>query len=305
MTADPYKYFRVEAHELLEGLTQGTLALEKGATDQAMVGRLLRLAHTLKGASRVVKQPVLADLAHGVEDILSPFRDTRANVPKDVAQPVLQLLDQIETGLAALDQPFSSGVPAAAAPPSGPASVPASEEALRSVRVDVEELEGVLSSLSEAAVRLTRIQRECEALDASRRLAGQLVQQLEFSGRSLETVRLGRVKLLAEELENSIGRVARSLGPGIDEVQSELSLTREGAIRLRLLPSRTIFPSNQRAVRDAAITLGKEAELETCGGDIRLDADVLLTVRDAALQLVRNAVAHGLESPPARAAAGK
>ena len=87
MTADPYKYFRVEAHELLEGLTQGALDVEKGAADRAMVGSLLRLAHTLKGASRVVKQPAMAELAHGVEDILSPFRDSEGNVPRDLAHP--------------------------------------------------------------------------------------------------------------------------------------------------------------------------------------------------------------------------
>src|ERR1039458_8000283 len=56
MATDPYKSFRVEAQELLEGLTQGALELEKGAADRAMVGSLLRLAHTLKGAARVVRQ---------------------------------------------------------------------------------------------------------------------------------------------------------------------------------------------------------------------------------------------------------
>src|ERR1039458_910653 len=104
MATDPYKYFRVEAQELLEGLTQGALELEHGAADRAMVGSLLRLAHTLKGASRVVRQPAMAELAHGVEDILSPFRDSEGNVPRDLAHPLLDLLDRIGTGLAALDR---------------------------------------------------------------------------------------------------------------------------------------------------------------------------------------------------------
>ncbi len=33
MASDPYKYFRVEARELLDGLTEGVLELEKGMTD--------------------------------------------------------------------------------------------------------------------------------------------------------------------------------------------------------------------------------------------------------------------------------
>ena len=55
MATDPYKYFRIEARELLEGLSRGILELEKGLWDKARIGRLLRLAHTLKGASRVVR----------------------------------------------------------------------------------------------------------------------------------------------------------------------------------------------------------------------------------------------------------
>src|ERR1035438_9242429 len=297
MATDPYKYFRVEAQELLEGLTQGALELEKGAADRAMVGSLLRLAHTLKGASRVVRQPAMAELAHGVEDILSPFRDAGATVPQDLAQPMLHLLDQIGAGLAALDHPSPST--------EAPAARPAAEEPLETVRVDVEEVEGVLGSLSEAAVLLRRMQSETELLHQARRLASQLVERMGLSGDAPDAARLRGIQLLAEEVSSSIARLARRLGPEIDEAQSAISLTRECANRLRLLPAKSIFPVILRAVRDAAITLGKPAELATSGGDIRLDAHVLLTMRDAILQLVRNAVAHGLESPPVRAAAGK
>jgi two-component system chemotaxis sensor kinase CheA len=54
MTKDPYRYFRIEAQELVEGLGQGLLELEKGA-DPELVRRLLRHAHTFKGAARVVR----------------------------------------------------------------------------------------------------------------------------------------------------------------------------------------------------------------------------------------------------------
>ena len=44
---------------------------------------------------------------------------------------------------------------------------------------------------------------------------------------------------------------------------------------------------------------------ESSGGDIRLDAHVLAALRDALLHVVRNAVAHGVESQSERGAAGK
>ena len=74
---DPYRYFRIEARELLEGLGHGVLQLEEGATPD-VTQKLLRLAHTLKGAARVVKQPRIAEQAHAIEDALAPLRDGSA-----------------------------------------------------------------------------------------------------------------------------------------------------------------------------------------------------------------------------------
>ena len=58
-------------------------------------------------------------------------------------------------------------------------------------------------------------------------------------------------------------------------------------------------------MRNTAQTLGKQVDFVTAGGEHRLDAHVLAAVRDALLQVVRNAVAHGIEAPQERAAAGK
>ena len=81
MAADLYKYFRIEARELTSVLGQNVLALEKGqGTD--VVARLLRAAHTLKSAARVVKQNRIAEHAHAIEEVLCPFRD-----PKNAAGP--------------------------------------------------------------------------------------------------------------------------------------------------------------------------------------------------------------------------
>ncbi len=56
MAQDPYRYFRPEARNLLDQFAQGVLELEKDGGNAAAVQRLLRLAHTLKGAARVVRQ---------------------------------------------------------------------------------------------------------------------------------------------------------------------------------------------------------------------------------------------------------
>src|SRR5208283_240096 len=93
MAKDPYQYFRVEARDLLEKLSQGAMDLEKGQISKELVGGLLRLAHTLKGAARVVKQGEMAELAHAMEDVLGPHREAAVPMPREQAAHVLRLVD--------------------------------------------------------------------------------------------------------------------------------------------------------------------------------------------------------------------
>src|SRR5215475_3134000 len=102
MAQDPYRYFRPEAHEILEKFSRGILDLEKGESGAATIQKLLRLAHTLKGAARVVKQAEIANRAHAIEDALAPFRDSMNGVQREHIGTVVEHLDFISGQLAAL-----------------------------------------------------------------------------------------------------------------------------------------------------------------------------------------------------------
>src|SRR5271163_3161034 len=96
MTQDPYKYFRLEARELLDQCGQCVLELERGAAAAPLVQRLLRLAHTLKGAARVVRQTEIADHAHAMEDVLSPFREATGSIGRAPIEALLARFAEIE-----------------------------------------------------------------------------------------------------------------------------------------------------------------------------------------------------------------
>ena len=302
MPQDQYKYFRIEARELLEGLSQAVLELERGENQKEVLGRLLRLAHTLKGASRVVKQTGIAEIAHGIEETFAPYRDGRETVPKECTNQVLGLLDTITEKLASLDE--------RGAKVDKEKTRPASEEALETVRVEVDEMDTVLGGVSETFVQLRAVRRALESLDAARQLAGNLVDSIALE-RKGETngsrwIASGsRPQVFAEELRASLERFGRNLGTGFDQVEAELALVRDATNRLRLLPAATVFPSLERAVRDAAQSLQKEVVFEAFGGGNRIDAHVLTALRGALLHVVRNAVAHGIEPRQDRLAAKK
>src|ERR1700759_4153945 len=120
MAKDQYKYFRIEARELLEGMSRAVLELERGGSGPGdgeiaePIARILRMAHTLKGASRIVKQPAIADFAHEIEDIFAEYREKGGRIAAERINRALQILDGIAVKLTAIDAP-----PGATAPASG------------------------------------------------------------------------------------------------------------------------------------------------------------------------------------------
>src|SRR5262245_49232990 len=127
MAQDRYKYFRIEAREILDQLGRGALALEAGPAPDA-VAALLRHAHTLKGAARVVRQREIADAAHALEDVLAPFRDGEAAVPREAVDRVLALADEIGRHVARLGTAAPADAEGAAAAPAPSATAPAAAD---------------------------------------------------------------------------------------------------------------------------------------------------------------------------------
>jgi two-component system, chemotaxis family, sensor kinase CheA len=343
MAKDPYKYFRIEARELLEGLTQGVLALQQRPSDRETLARLLRLAHTLKGASRVVKLAAIGTAAHTMEDVLVPHRVSGEAVSAGAAQVLFGLIDVVTSEVNAIGSggptgqspppasppavppPLRDGGPAAAAArpspvaagpavPIRPVTPPPAKAAptlqiADTVRVEIAEVDSILSSLSEAAAQVAALRQGSRAGARIRELVSALDQALgavsreDISGSNGGALEHARAVLA--ELAATAAQADRPLATGVERVERELGQVRDKASQLRLLPAQTIFAPLSRAATDAAQTLGKRVELVSSGGETRLEAHVLSRVRAALLHVVRNAVAHGIEPENDRLATGK
>ncbi len=82
------------------------------------------------------------------------------------------------------------------------------------------------------------------------------------------------------------------------ELQNEVT-------RVRMVPLTFLFRRLQRAVRDAAHREQKQVEFSVSGSETQLDKVIVDQIYPPLLHLVRNAVSHGLEAPPARHEAKK
>ncbi len=300
MTQDPYKYFRVEARELLDLLGQGALDLEKGATVPDLVPRLLRLAHTLKGAARVVRQREIADHAHAVEDALAPFRDSPSGLRREHIETVLKLVDKIGSRVASLAPPEDLKVSTAERP------VP--ETGVRTVRADIGEMDALLDGIAETHARVGALRNDVGSVERARYLLGLLVEQKASeltTDHPLSGMAKDKTSSIAKELRTTFDGLGRSLASSVDHMDRELRRLRDAAEQMRLVPVGTLFTSLERTARDTAQAQGKQVVFETRGGDVRLDAHVLGVAQGALLQVVRNAVAHGVEPEDVRGKAGK
>src|SRR5690606_28120545 len=76
-------------------------------------------------------------------------------------------------------------------------------------------------------------------------------------------------------------------------------------LKSRMQPVMQAFRALPRVLRDAAAAAGKQVRLTMAGNDTGLDRQVLEAIRDPLAHLLRNAVAHGIETPDERRQCGK
>ncbi|HEX3758566.1 MAG TPA: response regulator [Kofleriaceae bacterium] len=318
MSADPYKYFRLEARELVDRLHAGVLDLDRNlgsGSSAELVRTLLRAAHTLKGAARAVRQLEIADHAHAIEGALEPFRDA-GGVSRAAIEAILPRLDDMELRVRALGRPpdaepvpaagAAAGAASAAAGAAGAAPRPASEalaiEDARSLRAEIGDMDTVLDGVAETRAALGMVRRLGGQIEQVHRLAELVVSQLAPGGAGAP---IADARATAAQLAGALGDIDRSFDTASARLDRELRGVHDAAEQLRLVPASALFTALERSARDAARALGKDIGFDRRGGEVRLDARVLAAVQPALVQLVRNAIAHGIEPAAERQRVGK
>jgi two-component system, chemotaxis family, sensor kinase CheA len=119
---------------------------------------------------------------------------------------------------------------------------------------------------------------------------------------------VGETVLYHRGLEHELGatlhdgrRSSDVLGTG----ERLLDGLQDAVVQMRTLPLSTIIAPFPRAIRDLAAQEGKEAELIVTGAETQLDRVILDGISETIVHVLRNAVAHGIESPQQRQVAGK
>ncbi len=105
-----------------------------------------------------------------------------------------------------------------------------------------------------------------------------------------------------QNMLDELTRQAETLLIQQSRVSSELQ---DGLLRTRMLPFDTMVPNLRRTLRQAAQEEGKSAQLYVEGAHGEMDRNLLDRIKAPFEHMLRNAIAHGIETPAERRKAGK
>ncbi|MDR0564597.1 MAG: Hpt domain-containing protein [Azoarcus sp.] len=225
--------------------------------------------------------------------------------------------------------------------PTVPAEAPAAEGgAVTALRVRAEMVDNFVNDTSEIGVTRTRIEGELRQLRHSLldltenviRLRNQLreveiqadvqmqtrMAQAESRHTEFDPLEMDRYTRLQEltrmmaESVNDVTTVQQNLLKNLDNadfaIHSQARTTRElqqALMRVRMVPFESLAVRLYRIVRRGAKDLGKRANLDIRGGGIEIDRSVLDHIIAPLEHMLRNSLAHGIETPEVRRTKGK
>jgi chemosensory pili system protein ChpA (sensor histidine kinase/response regulator) len=185
------------------------------------------------------------------------------------------------------------------------------EQQISTFRFNLVEFEQTVSRLRE---QLRKLELETEAQILSRYQREQH-EAGDTAFDPLELDRFSQLQQLSRALAESVSDLVSIQGL-LDDLtrQSETLLLQqsrvssdlqEGLMRTRMVPFDSLVPSLRRTLRQAAQEIGKRAQLKVEGAQGEMDRNLLERMKAPFEHMLRNALAHGIESPEERATANK
>jgi two-component system, chemotaxis family, sensor kinase CheA len=278
--------FLAESAEGLDQLEHHLVELERGPNSHERLAEIFRAVHTLKGSSGMLGYPRLESVAHAGESLLGSLRDGKLALSPELISRLLSMVDTLRGLLRAVERTGSEGTGDYAG------VVRSLEELLQGAAAPAAAAEDVhdvpadgLGGEKTAAGGTIRV--DLGLLDRLMDLAGELV-------------------LASNQVLGCVS--AQNNGANVHATQRLKRVTSDlqhAVMKARLQPIGSLWKRFPRLARDLALACGKQVTVEMHGSETELDRGILEAIGDPLTHMVRNAVAHGIETPEQRVRAGK
>lgn len=313
--------FLAEAQESQEQLNMLFTDLEKDINNKRAIDAIFRITHTLKGNAMGMGFSEIAELGHVMEDVFNEVKTGKLTLDhslfdslykaNDVLSELIEAIKTpkvvrykgiktklevilknargttiIEPNLAQTSQ-TQSGINTEGSINSESIEVSANktsneiEQELEEEPIEEEEEEEASAKI----VLSDTVQVPVRKLDALLNIVGELIIEKD--------------SIIAKftELGNKASEFAR-----LHRITSDLQF---GVMDVRLVQVGFLFNKFHRILRDVAVIENKKVDLVLEGTEIEIDRNIIRTMSDSLVHMIRNSVSHGIESPEKRKANGK
>ena len=330
--------FIEEAREILPEIGTELRAWRANPKQSEHPDALQRALHTLKGSARMAGQSGLGDAVHEMEDLV--IRSLKRKTGEIDFDSMFVDLDKIgsffEETLETTPAETINAIKQQDMPPAGRVT----DRKAQFLRMRADTLDRLINDAGEISIIRSRMDREISGVKQSSNDLTESVTRLRNYLRELEieaeTQLQSRLNILQESNENfdplefdrftRLQELTRMIAESVNDVatiqhgllinlgQSEAALQQQNRMNrdlqqtllgVRMLPFQQIAERLQRIVRQTARELKKSADLIIDGETTEIDRSVLDKLGAPLEHLLRNAVAHGLESPAERKKQGK
>lgn len=269
--------FIAETRDMLADIADEIVAWEANPADRARLERIFRFVHTIKGNCGFLDQPRLSRLSHAAEDVLAALLAGTRTADAMVVGALLAVIGRIEILTEAI----------------GPGRMPPEAEDHRLIAALAL---GTTPVAQDAAV----VRRGAShGQSATVRLPATLLDRI--------TTQVTNVASAQEALSDCLREagMAPATRAALDRLSASVAQMRQVACEAERRPIGTVFASLPRLIRSVALESGKRVSLRMDDGGIDLDRGTIAAIRAPLLHVLRNAVAHGIETPADRMGQGK
>ncbi|OIP50295.1 MAG: chemotaxis protein CheA [Desulfobacterales bacterium CG2_30_60_27] len=323
--------FIEEAFEHLESIEVNILELEQNPDDKDIINNIFRPFHTIKGVAGFLNLTDINKLAHATENLLDDVRNDKRAMDAAVIDIVLSVGDYLRTMVGNIKEVLQKGpalykkfeisdyvrrvqavqegssvapaqespVPRAVAAPQAPASAP--------VTPTVTAVAVATASQAAAAGPAERHPGTPAALPAVQKKIGATIkvdiEKLDSLVNAVGELVIMQVMVKQNPLVSAISdpKLTRDLGQ-LSRITTELQKT---AMAMRMVPIRQTFQKMTRLVRDLSQKSGKLVDLVMTGEETEIDRNMVDSIYDPLVHMIRNSVDHGVQPPAEREKLGK
>jgi len=321
-----------EALENLETIEVNLIDLEQDPGSKEIINDIFRSFHTIKGVSGFLSLTRINTLAHATENLLDAAR-SGAFLINDVATDAI--LESVDT-LKILVNRVSHGIQTGIKQSDDDIDVQGLRDKLQTLQVSL--TNHATQPLGMILVQKKMVDQTCldHALEIQKKQPEKKIGEILVEEKKLQPNQVAsalmaqtlsnkkvdtQVKVSTQKLDDLVDFAGElviaqsmlrqktmgdpSLNQNVAHLGQIVTNMQNIAMSMRMIPIKATFMKMIRLVRDLAKKSHKEVNLEMVGEETEIDRNVVDSLYEPMVHMIRNSVDHGIESPSDRGEKGK